>query len=331
MTNEAAQLLPLRKFFSLLKLQTEAQSIEEPVPAVSKVSDYAQFMKFRLASLVVFSAAIGYFMGIREFLRPADWLEVIMLVLGGFLVTGASNGFNQIIERETDKLMTRTANRPIPTGRMSVTEGLIVASVTGALGIFLLWYYLNPLSGILSAVSLFLYVAIYTPMKKVSPIAVFVGAFPGAIPAMLGWVAADPGFGQIGVTALILFSVQFVWQFPHFWAIAWVSDDDYRRAGFRLLPSSGGRDKSTAFQILVYTLFLMPVSVLPLLLPIRNAGGGELLSTGLIGVLIAVICGALFAAQAFRLYRSLDTRDASRVMFGSFIYLPVVQLALLFG
>jgi protoheme IX farnesyltransferase len=312
-------------------LQTKAQSIEESARTVSKFSDYAQFMKFRLASLVVFSAAIGYFMGIREFSRPADWLEITMLVLGGFLVTGSSNGFNQIIERETDKLMTRTANRPIPTGRMSVTEGMVVAFITGAVGIFLLWYYLNPLSGILSALSLLLYVALYTPMKKVSPVAVFVGAFPGAIPTMLGWVAADPGFGKIGVTALILFAIQFVWQFPHFWAIAWVADDDYRRAGFRLLPSAGGRDRSTAFQILVYTLFLMPVSVLPLLLPIRSADGTTLLSAGIVGVLISVVCGALFAAQAFRLYRTLDTRDASRVMFGSFIYLPVVQLALLFG
>jgi protoheme IX farnesyltransferase len=310
-------------------LQTKAQSIDEPARAVSKFSDYAQFMKFRLASLVVFSAVIGYFMGIREFSREADWLEITMLILGGFLVTGSSNGFNQIIERETDKLMTRTANRPIPTGRMSVTEGMIVAGVTGMAGIFLLWYYLNPLSGLLSAISLLLYVVLYTPMKRISPVAVFVGAFPGAIPAMLGWVAADPGFGSIGVTALILFAVQFVWQFPHFWAIAWVADEDYRKAGFRLLPSAGGRDKSTAFQILVYTLFLMPLSVMPLLLPITT--GGEVISTGIVGILISVAAGALFAAQAFKLYRTLDTKDAARVMFGSFIYLPVVQLALLFG
>jgi heme o synthase len=322
-------LLHLQSFLHLEKLQTKAQSIEEPARAVSKFSDYAQFMKFRLASLVVFSAVIGYFMGIREFSRSADWVEIIMLILGGFLVTGSSNGFNQIIERETDKLMTRTANRPIPTGRMSVTEGMIAASITGAAGIFLLWYYLNPLSGLLSAISLLLYVVLYTPMKRVSPLAVFVGAFPGAIPAMLGWVAADPGFGSIGVTALILFAVQFVWQFPHFWAIAWVADDDYRKAGFRLLPSAGGRDKSTAFQILVYTLFLMPLSVMPLVLPIYS--DSKLISTGTIGVLIAVISGVFFAAQAFKLYRTLDTKDASRVMFGSFIYLPVVQLALLFG
>lgn len=268
-------------------------------------------------------------MGIREFSRAADWLEITMLILGGFLVTGSSNGFNQLIERETDKLMTRTANRPIPTGRMSVTEGMVVAGITGVAGIFLLWYYLNPLSGLLSALSLVLYVALYTPMKRVSPVAVFVGAFPGAIPAMLGWVAADPGFGSIGVTALILFAVQFVWQFPHFWAIAWVADEDYRKAGFRLLPSAGGRDKSTAFQILVYTLFLMPLSVMPLLLPVYNSG--ELISTGVIGVLISVAAGALFTAQAFKLYRTLDSKDAARVMFGSFIYLPVVQLALLFG
>lgn len=317
-------------FRTLPVLATKAQIIDESAPAVSKFSDYAQFMKFRLASLVVFSAVIGYYMGVREFNRPADWLEISMLVLGGFLVTGASNGFNQLLERDTDKLMTRTANRPIPTGRMSMTEGLVVACSTGAAGIFLLWYYLNPLSGMLSALSLVLYVALYTPMKRVSPIAVFIGAFPGAIPAMLGWVAADPGFGSIGVTALLLFAIQFIWQFPHFWAIAWVSDEDYKRAGFHLLPSAGGRDKSTAFQIVVYSLFLLPLSVLPLLLPHYSATG-QLISAGLPGVLISLVCGILFAAQAFRLYRSLETSDASRVMFGSFIYLPVVQLALLFG
>jgi protoheme IX farnesyltransferase len=305
-------------------MTAKVQTVDNVTESPTKFGDYAQFMKFRLASLVVFSAVIGYFMGIREFSRSADWLELIMLVLGGFLVTGSSNGFNQLIERDTDKLMERTANRPIPTGRMGFNEGLGVAIVTGFSGIFLLWYFVNPLSAILAAISLFLYVVLYTPMKRVSPFAVFIGAFPGAIPALLGWVAADPEFGSIGVTALLLFAIQFIWQFPHFWAIAWLSHDDYKKAGFHLLPSVGGRDRSTAFQILVYSLFLLPLSVLPLLFQ-------GTATTGSVGVLIAVVSGAIFTGQVWKLYRTCDTRDAARVMFGSFIYLPVVQLALLFG
>lgn len=321
--SEAKRSLHLCRF-QLVPLATEAQTIDKVTGSPTKFGDYAQFMKFRLASLVVFSAVIGYFMGIREFYREADWFEVIMLILGGFLVTGSSNGFNQLIERDTDKLMERTANRPIPTGRMGMAEGLWIAIITGVVGIALLWYFVNPLSGILAALSLLLYVAVYTPLKRVTPFAVFIGAFPGAIPTMLGCVAADPGFGSIGITALLLFAIQFIWQFPHFWAIAWVSYDDYKRAGFHLMPSAGGRDRSTAFQILIYSLFLLPMSVLPLLFQPASTSRS-------IGVLIALVCGIIFAAQAWKLYRTCETRDASRVMFGSFIYLPVVQLALLLG
>jgi protoheme IX farnesyltransferase len=288
---------------------------------MSKVADYAQFSKLRLASLVVFSAVIGYLIGCRENQAEMDWLRLAALTLGGFLVTASSNGFNQVIERESDKLMNRTKNRPLPAGRMNVPEGLVLASVMGLTGITLLFVFTNMLSGILGSLALVLYTIVYTPMKRMTPFAVFVGAFPGAVPAMLGWVAASEGKGTIGVSALLLFAIQFMWQFPHFWAIAWVQHEDYQRAGFHLLPSAGGRDKGSAFQIVVYTLMLIPVSLCPLLFR----------TSGLISAMVILACGILFLLQAFQLYRTCDVRSASRLMFGSFIYLPVVQLALLFG
>jgi heme o synthase len=288
---------------------------------MSKIADYAQFSKLRLASLVVFSAVIGYYIACRRYHIDFDWIRVMALTLGGFLVTASSNGFNQVIERESDKLMTRTKTRPLCTGRMSVTEGIILASLMGAAGITLLFVFTNVLSGILGTLALILYTVVYTPLKKVTPFAVFIGAFPGAVPAMLGWVAATSGFGRIGTDALLLFAIQFMWQFPHFWAIAWVQHEDYQRGGFHLLPSPGGRDKSSAFQVVVYTLMLIPVSMLPLMFQM----------SGTISAIVILICDALFLIQAMQLYRTCEVKAASRLMFGSFIYLPVVQLALLFG
>lgn len=287
---------------------------------MGKLTEYAQFTKLRLSSLVVFSAILGYFIAIEELQTPVNWLEVSMLFVGGFLVTGASNGYNQVIEREYDKLMPRTATRPVPTGKMSVTEGVVVATICAVLGAGLLLYFVNPLSAILSVTALLLYVFAYTPLKRITPWAVFVGAFPGAVPPMLGWVAATQDFGFVGTNALLLFAVQFMWQFPHFWAIAWVVDDDYRKAGFRLLPTKE-RDKGSAFQILVYAMFLIPISLLPLLFGM----------TGIIGISVVLVCGILFFYQAWKLYSSLEIKAASKLMFGSFIYLPVVQLAYLFG
>lgn len=290
---------------------------------MGKITEYAQFTKLRLSSLVVFSAIIGYVIAAEELGIKANWLEMTMLFVGGFLVTGASNGYNQVMEREYDKLMPRTATRPIPTGKMTVTEGLLVATLFAVTGSGLLWYFVNPLAAFLSVIALLLYVFAYTPMKRVSPWAVFIGAFPGAVPPMLGWVAgtsqvSETGF--IGTNALLLFAVQFMWQFPHFWAIAWVVDDDYRKAGFRLLPTKE-RDKGSAFQVLVYTMFLIPMSLLPFFFNM----------TGIIGISIVLLCGIAFFYQAWKLYFTLDIKAASRLMFGSFIYLPVVQLAYLFG
>ncbi len=273
-------------------------------------------MKLRLAALVVVSAGICY--GIAA--DAVDWTVFTWLIIGGTLLTGASNGFNEIIERELDGLMERTKARPLPMGRMSVVEAVIVAALSGAVGIGILGIFINPMSGILGLIAMLSYVLAYTPLKRVTPFAVFVGAIPGAIPPMLGCVAATGGFGSITHLAWLMFAVQFIWQFPHFWAIAWRVNDDYLKAGFKMLPSAGGRDRASAFQIVVYAIGLIPISLLPTFFGF----------VGNIAAAVAVVAGGIFAKQAIDLYRSLDADAAKRLMFGSFLYLPVVQLAYLF-
>jgi protoheme IX farnesyltransferase len=287
---------------------------ETKISLASKVRDYALFIKLRLASLVVISAIAGYLLAAGT--AGVDSTILFYLIVGGFLITGSSNGFNQIIERDLDKKMDRTKNRPLPKGTMSVTEGMIIAIITGIAGVSLLWM-INPLSGILGILALFLYVAIYTPLKRITPLAVFVGAFPGAIPPMLGWVAHS---GTFGLEAGILFAVQFMWQFPHFWAIAWVLHDDYKKGGFSLLPSKGGRDDKSAFQIMLYSLFMIPAALLPWWWDI----------TGNVSAFLVVLAGVAFALPAMKLYRTRDNKDARRVMFFSFIYLPVVLFIYVF-
>jgi protoheme IX farnesyltransferase len=298
-------------------LAENINTVETRANVMHKIRDYAQFMKMRLASIVVLSAAISFAIASPH----VDYSKMLLLVLGGFLVTGASNGFNQIIERNLDKLMTRTQNRPLPQERMSVFESFVLAAIMGVAGIVILWKFMNPLSGILGALALVLYTLVYTPLKRKTPFAVFVGAIPGAIPPMLGYVAASEGFGEIKFQAWILFLVQFIWQFPHFWAIAWVLDDDYKKAGFQMLPSLGGRDKSSAFQVLVYTLFLMPFSLLPVVFGM----------SGTLSAIIICISGLAFTYLSYKLYRDCTVEAARTLMFGSFIYLPIVQLAVLLG
>lgn len=276
------------------------------------VADYMLLIKLRLSFLVVFSAAITYLYGTGG---NFSWMNLLILVAGGFLVTGASNGINQILERHLDGLMDRTRDRPLPTLRMGVPEAVVACAVMGTTGIALL-YMLNPLTALLGAFSLISYAFIYTPLKQVTSFSVYVGAVPGAMPPILGWVAAT---GHLGIEALVLFAIQFVWQFPHFWAIAWVLDDDYQKAGFRLLPSGEGRSKKSATFILVATVLLIPVSVLPSFL---NMGGYVL-------ALVSLLAGILFLIQAIRLYKTCTIKAASKLMFSSFIYLPLVQLALL--
>ena len=280
---------------------------------ISKIQDYVQFVKLRLTLLVVFSAVAGFSIATSG---AIDWNKLVLLIIGGFLVTGSSNGFNQIIEKDLDKLMKRTANRPLPDNRMSVNEAFIAASLMGISGVSLLTFFLNPLSGMLGALALLLYTFVYTPLKRVTPFAVFVGAFPGAIPPLLGWVAVT---NSIGIEALVLYCIQFIWQFPHFWAIAWVMDEDYKKAGFRMLPSSGGRNKASAFQTIVYAAGLIPIGLLPFYFHMA----------GIISAVIISICGILFTMQAINLYRTCSLKAAQQLMFGSFIYLPIVQIALI--
>lgn len=277
----------------------------------SKATDYAQLTKFRLASLVVFSALTGYFFAVP--FAESNTIEISLLILGGFLVTGSSNAFNQIIERDLDKMMKRTQDRPIPDGRMEPSEAFFVASVFGIAGILILWFGLNPLSGLLGTLALFLYVAVYTPLKRVGPIAVFAGAFPGAIPPMLGYVAATNDFGLVPG---VLFAAQFIWQFPHFWAIAWKADGDYSKAGFRLLPSAGGKNKTTALITFIYTIFLIPISLFPVMFTSFN-----LILMGLIALV-----SIAFAWYAYQLLIHQNDQAALKLMLASFVYLPIIQL-----
>ncbi|PWL33188.1 MAG: protoheme IX farnesyltransferase [Fluviicola sp. XM-24bin1] len=269
------------------------------------------FTKFRLSALVIVSALTGYF-----FVGGSDGLTITYLLVGGLLVTAASNGSNQIWERDLDKLMKRTAKRPIPMGLMTVREGLIVVAVSLVAGTTML-YMINLYSALLGLLAYVMYVFIYTPMKRISPWAVFVGAFPGAIPPMLGAIAHT---GEFGLVPGVLFFVQFTWQFPHFWAIAWVAYDDYKAGGFSLLPSRDGRTKSSAFQIVVYSLALIPFSLLPWLLD----------WTGITSLIIATVLGVVFFLYSYKLYLTCETKDAKRLMFASFIYLPIIQFVYVF-
>lgn len=277
----------------------------------TRFSAWAELMKVRLASLVVFSFVMTYLLAFKG---EIDWLQLTALCISGFLITGASNIINQIIEKDLDALMNRTRNRPLPTELLSSWEAGMVCLVSGIAGLLLMMWFGNAMATLLCFICIILYGFVYTPLKQKSPIAVLVGAIPGAMPPMIGWVAFT---GHLGMEALILFGIQFIWQFPHFWAIAWVLDDDYKRAGFKLLPSGGGRDTKTAFTIMIYTLFLLPLGLLPYQFGL----------TGITSAIIATVCGCLFLIQTFALMRDCSIHSAKRIMFGSFIYLPVVQIA----
>lgn len=272
-----------------------------------------ELTKARLNMSVVYSALAGYFLGADSI---SGW-SILALALGGYLVVGAANGFNQVIEKDRDALMDRTKNRPLPTGRLSATEAMTASSIMAILGLVML-YFINPLTLAFGAFSLFIYVLVYTPLKAYGPIAVFIGAFPGAIPALLGWVAATNDFD---VEPGLLFAIQFVWQFSHFWAIAWIADDDYKKADYVLLPS-GKRDAKSAFQILLYSFFLIPISLVP---AFGLAGG---ISLSAVGAIISVIMGLFFLYFALRLYRQRTIPAARKLMIYSIIYLPLLQLLL---
>ncbi len=285
----------------------------ESIGLKAKLQDYSQLIKFRLTFTVVLSSIFGYLIG---YTGELNWTELVALIIGGFLVVASSNGLNQIVEKDFDILMTRTENRPLAQRRMALLEAAIFCVITGTVGIYLLGHYLNTYAAILGIGSLISYAFIYTPLKRVSSIAVYIGAVPGAIPPLLGWVAAT---GRFSAAAGILFLIQFVWQFPHFWAIAWVLDDDYKKAGYRLLPLRSGKSKKTAMVILISTILLIPISVLPSLINMS----GVLSVTLLLGGSLALMY------MAIKLYKSLSIKDAKSLMFASILYNPFVLVVLL--
>ena len=286
-------------------------TVIEKISIATRLKDYALLTKLRLAVLVVISAVATFFFAGGNF-----GIQLVYLVAGGFLITGASNALNQVMEKDLDLKMNRTKNRPLPAGRMGSLEAIVIAVLIGIAGLILL-FNINFLSGTLGLLALVMYVFIYTPMKRLTPWAVFTGAFPGAIPPMLGVVAAT---NEFGLMAGIMFLVQFAWQFPHFWAIAWVTDEDYAKAGFSLLPSKGRKDKSSAFQVMLYSLFLVPISLLPWAFDM----------TGKTTLIVGTILGFWFFMKAYRLYLTLDDKVARSLMFASFIYLPIIQFLYVF-
>jgi len=271
-------------------------------------------MKFTLSFTVVFTCVICY--QIAPNVKSFDWFLILMLTFAGLCITGSANAINQAVEKDTDAQMKRTATRPVAAGRMSQQTAYIFAVVSGLLGVFLMAYYFNLSSALLSAFSLFLYAFIYTPLKKINSIAVLVGAFPGAIPCLIGWIAATNDFSFAGWS---LFLIQFLWQFPHFWAIAWVAHQDYSKVGFKLLPAKEGPTRFTALQSIMYAVLMIPVGFLPHYLGI----------TGEWSMWVVLVANMFMVVQCIRLYQNMGVPAARRVMFSSYIYLPIVYLALL--
>ena len=273
--------------------------------------DFKEITKMRLAISVVFSSMAGYLLGAYTF----DWLTILLLAVGGYLMVGASNAYNQIIEKDLDALMDRTKNRPVPSGRMSVRTAFIIACVFTVLGLITL-YYINPITAVFGGISIFLYVCVYTPLKTKTPLSVFVGAFPGAIPFMMGWVAAT---GDFGIEAGTLFMLQFFWQFPHFWAIGWFLYDDYKKGGFFMLPT-GKRDRGTAVQVILYTIWTVLVSLIPVF-----GVTGRLYLTPISAVLVGIL-GLLLLYYAIRLFKYKNNVTAKRLMLSSVSYITLIQI-----
>ena len=285
----------------------KTDQLETPlqVNIMTKPKAFVSLMKLRLSSLVVLSAFFGFLMAKGDL----NSLSMYSLLLGGLLITGSSNGFNQILEIKTDTLMSRTKSRPLPVQIISKIEAIIFCAIIGALGLFLL-YTINYKSMLLGLFSMIVYVLIYTPLKQKSAIAVFVGAIPGSIPPLLGYVAVSNDFG---LEPGVLFMLQFFWQFPHFWALAWKLDEDYQKAGFRLLPSIE-KNKKSAFQIMLYSAFLIPSSMLP--------WAAEM--TGSTSMIIGICLSLIMYTPAIRLYFTLDDKYANKIMYYSFAYLPIL-------
>lgn len=287
------------------------QNIHIEQSLTSVLQAYFKLTKFRLTSTVAFSSGMGYILAERG---QVDWLNLILFLAGGFCITVSANIINQIIERDSDKLMKRTEARPLPLGTIGLNQAIVASILFLLAGILILALYSTLNALILSLVSLVIYSFIYTPLKTVSPIAAFIGAFPGAFPPMIGWLAVT---GEYGWEPGVLFAIQFLWQFPHFWAIAWVLDDEYKKANIKLLPTKDGRGKHTATIIMTYTICLLPIGFLPYIFGMA----------GITSAYIALVCGTLFFLQTLYLWKECTVKAALLLMFGSFLYLPIVQIA----
>lgn len=281
------------------------------VSVASVISDFKEITKIRLSVSVVFSSIAGYLLGVQT----VDFTILILLAFGGYFMVGASNAFNQIIEKDLDALMNRTKNRPIPAGRMSVNTAFVIATVFTLLGIIIL-YIINPRTAMYGAISIFLYTCAYTPLKTKTPLAVFVGAIPGAIPFMLGWVAARNDFG---IEPGTLFAIQFLWQFPHFWAIGWFLFEDYKKAGFFMLPT-GKQDKGTAVQIIMYTVWTLLVSIIPVL------GFTGDLKLSIVGAIVVFGLGMFMLYYALELFKKRTEKSARQLMLASVSYITLLQI-----
>ena len=277
----------------------------------ARIADYGVLVKFRLTLLVVFTSFFGYLLGATTF----EWTIALFVGLGGMLVTFAANSINQVLEKDYDRLMTRTADRPVATGRISVAEAVLFAGLSLLVGVVFLAA-INAWAAFLGMLSFILYAFVYTPLKRIHPIAVMVGAIPGAMPVFIGWVA---GYGEIGQIGIFLFSLQFFWQFPHFWAIAWLGHEDYQRAGFRMLPESSGiPTRETARQSLIYASSL-------LLLPVIGFAFGYY---GLLALVVLLVLGAHYTWKGYRFYQNLDDPSAKQLLYASFLYLPVALIGM---
>jgi protoheme IX farnesyltransferase len=278
------------------------------------LKNYGQLMKFTLSFTVVFSCVICYMLAPK--VAAYDWMMILILTFAGLCITGSANAINQAVEKDTDAQMKRTSTRPVAAGRMTQGAAYTFALITGVLGVAMMWYFFNLSSALLSAFSLFIYAFIYTPLKKVNSIAVLVGAFPGALPCLIGWVAGNDDFSFAGWS---LFLIQFLWQFPHFWAIAWVAHSDYSKVGFKLLPAKEGPTRFTALQSIMYAVLMIPVGFLPYYFRL----------TGEWSMWVVLVANIFMVVQCVRLYQNMGVPAARRVMFSSYIYLPIVFLALL--
>ena len=286
----------------------------QPQIKKSFYKDFVEITKARLSISVVVSTIAGYLLGFNDE-QPFQWGVLFLLAIGGYCMVGASNVFNQIIEVELDAQMDRTKNRPLPSGRISKQNAFILGAVLTILGLIIL-YNVNPKTAMFSAISIFMYVSLYTPLKTVTPLSVFVGAFPGAIPFMLGWVAAT---GHFGIEAGTLFIIQFFWQFPHFWAIGWFLYEDYKKAGFFLLPS-GKQDKKTTLQIILYSIWTIMASIIP----VFGFTGNLFLSK--FAAVIVVLLGLWMLFYAFKLHKEMNVKTARKLMFVSVSYISLLQI-----